>query len=258
MNSSEALSQIRYLGAPLAIIGDSQKVELWSLSKDLPNAPAELALRTNWRGHFNSRLSDFSPTSVYAAKYGQINLPFVDATFADWAENITQQTLFKLLESLFADAIKKLPRAEQKNHVSQQAVIRVVCHLFAARVLEDKGVIETTDSPMKLLELAHDQFSDNIDPTALTLSHVTDAIVSGVYTSLKTKFAFGSLTTDMLGHAYENAMVTPSLRKEMGIYYTPHGDRICAQQIAYRNHARKRPILVGPVPRVWIAITRWI
>jgi hypothetical protein len=156
-----------------------------------------------------------------AAKLGQRQLSFVDGGLGGWAERVTGQTLVALLESLVADTLSAAADRQHTTAAAQKDVLRLIFHLFACRVLEDKGVIPPSTTPEDALTAAHDRFSENIRPEVLRTRHVSKAIVLGVYKTLQTRFAFSNLTTDMLGYAYENALVTGKLRKERGIYYTP-------------------------------------
>ncbi|HUT61280.1 MAG TPA: N-6 DNA methylase, partial [Phycisphaerae bacterium] len=63
---------------------------------------------------------------------------------------------------------------------------------------------------------------ENIDIAIANSKYLSKSLVRDVHSRLRRQFAFATLTTDMLGHAYENALVSVKLRRERGIYYTPH------------------------------------
>jgi predicted RNA methylase len=93
--------------------------------------------------------------------------------------------------------------------------------LVACRVLEDKNVINKQGTASEALQAAQKKFSENINPGVLAAPGITKDLVVTVFNQLRSRFAFSSLTTEMLGHLYENALVTPEFRQEHGIYYTP-------------------------------------
>jgi hypothetical protein len=217
----DELNRLRYLAVPAAILLHDQSVQFWGLKKELPAKPILESSRSSWQQEFRSQIGDLSPASVRAAKRGDRQLSFVDVGFTEWAEAIAEQTLAGILESLIEDSLDLLPPTQRDNDSAEKAILRLVCHLFACRVLEDKGIIPRSESPEGILRVGSKQFPENIDPAVLDSPYVSDRSVSMVYERLKERFVFDSLTTEILGYAYENAMVTPQLRKQLGIYYTP-------------------------------------
>jgi methylase of polypeptide subunit release factors len=213
--------KLRYFAAPLAIVGIGERVGLWSIRGERsPTKLREVAAK-DWPASLQSEVVRFSPSVVLAAKSGQLPLDFVDAGLTRWAEKITEQTLVYLLETLLTSSLEYLSRPAKTNVQARLSLIRLVFHLFACRVLEDKGVIPQADDPRRSLVEANQRFSENVDPTVLDSPLLNEAVVQYVHKQLKERFAFASLTTEMLGYAYENALVTSKLRRERGIFYTP-------------------------------------
>ncbi len=219
---ADTVSKLRFLTAPLAIVGVGPSVELWSIRKGLTQKPLQTARREQWRETFRSRLDDLSPDSILEAKRGDIPLEFVDAELGNWAERITGEALTKLLETLLARASKRLPASYSERPAAHKAIVRLVFNLFACRILEDLDVIDQAADPASSLRSANALFSENIDPAVVDSPYLSKPLIQEVHSILRKRFAFASLKTDMLGHAYENALVSPKLRKEHGIYYTPH------------------------------------
>jgi len=220
-SEADTYSKLRFLTAPFAIVGAESSVQLWSIAKGKQPRPVEEAPRDSWARSFRSRLADLSPDSILRAKRGDIQLDFVDPELVSWAERVAGDALTKRLESLLADALKRLPKGHAGRPAAQKSILRLVFNLFACRVLEDIGVIDTAKSPIESLKLAHLRFSQNIDPAVVDSQYLSKSLIQDVYSSLRGQFAFASLTTEMLGHAYENALVSAKFRKERGIYYTP-------------------------------------
>ncbi len=213
--------KLRYFAAPLAIVGIGERVGLWSIQGERSPTKLSEVPAKDWPASLRSDVARFSPRIVLAAKSGQMPLEFVDAGLTRWAERITEQTLVYLLETLLTASLEYLPRLSRTEARVRLSLIRLVFHLFACRVLEDKGVIPQIDNPKRSLVEANHRFSENIDPTVLDSPFLNEAVVRFVHKQLKERFAFASLTTEMLGYAYENALVTSKLRRERGIFYTP-------------------------------------
>ncbi len=217
----DTVSRLRFLTAPLAIVGAESSVELWSIRRGLEPKPLKTAPRETWPGVFRGRLADLSPETILEAKRGDTQLHFVDAELGSWAERITGDALTKLLESLLAHAKKQMPASYSARPAGQKAIVRLVFNLFACRILEDKGIIDVAADAASSLRSAHRRLSENIDTAVVKSPYLSQSLVHDVHSRLRERFAFASLTTGMLGHAYENALVTTKLRKEHGIYYTP-------------------------------------
>lgn len=215
------LSTLRFLGAPAALISVEKAVELHAVQSDGRPKLLERADATVWQDQFENRLHALSPEALTKAKFGQTQELDFDATLFPWVRTITETTLTTLLEQLLTDALRSLSPSYQAKPAAQRAVIRIVFHLFACRVLESKGVTEPQATPRDALRAAHNRFSTNIDPTILDSHYLTKSTINQVYSELRQHFSFTSISPEMLGHAYENALVSPTLRRERGVYYTP-------------------------------------
>jgi len=216
----DTVDRLRFLTAPVAIVGAGSSVELWSVRAHAPGKLNE-ASRDNWPQSFRSRLADLSPDRILEAKRGDTQLAFVDAELGSWADRVTNDTLTKLLETLLARAFNQLAPSSSAKPAAQRAIVRLVFNLFACRVLEDLGLIAAEPDPAQSLRLANDQFSENIDTQIVNSPYLARSLIRDVHSELRQRFAFATVTTDMLGHAYENALVIAKLRRERGIYYTP-------------------------------------
>jgi hypothetical protein len=129
----DIVSKLRFLTAPLAIVGAESSVQLWSIRRGLEPQPIEEASRETWPSTFRGRLADLSPDNILKAKRGDIQLQFVDAELGTWAERVTGDALTKLLESLLAHALKRLPAAYSSRPAAHKAIVRLVFNLFACR-----------------------------------------------------------------------------------------------------------------------------
>jgi N-6 DNA Methylase len=217
----EVLDRARYLTAPIAMVKTPDDVQLFGVRTSVDLEPLETAATDDFEIKFKSRISDFSPSALFQIKLSSRHHDLFDVGLWPWAENITSGTLVKLLEALVVEAIDKLPESYRHRDAAQKAIIKLIFHLFACRVLQDKDLIPATDDPYESLKIAHEKFSDNIDPEVTQSPFTRRTTVIDIAAKLRTRFAFSSLTSEMLGSAYENSLVTPKLRRERGIYYTP-------------------------------------
>lgn len=217
----QVLASLRYLTVPLALVGDANKVELWSIRKTVAEQPFDVLDRNDWKSRLHTRLTDFSPQTISAAKADRIQLDFVDAGLEPWTNSITDSSLQSLLEDLIESGLNSLAPSNRKNQAARRAVLSLIFSLFTCRALEDKSVIPQEATPQKALATAHNKFSENINPDILNSPYLSKKLVLSIFTRLRQEFSFATLTTDILAHAYENSLVTKKGRHDLGIYYTP-------------------------------------
>lgn len=217
----ELIPSLTFLSAPVALVATPTAVGLWSIRRDSPSTAIQQAPRSSWQNAFRGRLSALAPDALFEAKQGLTQLDLVDSGLLEWAEEVTSHTLITLLHDLLTEALLRLSESKRRDPSAQQTLVRLVFQLFACRVLEDHGVIAPGLSVEAALQAAHSHFSENIDPEIVRSPVLNVALPSFILDRLRTRFAFASLTTEMLGHAYENALITPEFRKKQGVYYTP-------------------------------------
>ena len=217
----ETLSLLKYLTSPLAIVGNRDKVEFWPIRQEAATHPVDVWDRDGWSERLRGRIRDYSPSAVADAKNDRIQLEFVDAGLATWTQNITSNSLKRLLEKLMQSSLDALAARFKGNDKARTAVLRLIFQLFACRALEDKGIIQKGSDAKESLTLAHDRFSSNVTPDCLNSAYLNRTIVDLVFTELRQSFSFETLTTDALAYSYENALVTSGMRHSLGIYYTP-------------------------------------
>ena len=220
-NSSAALRDLRFLTAPLAIVGSERQVELWSIRKTIPQGYFDVLDRAVWQQRLKTRLSDYSPATIIEAKDDRIQLEFVDAGLGSWTRSIAGVSLASLLEDLIAHGIESLGAANRKNTSAQEAVLRLVFNLFACRALEDKSVVPLQPDATAALKTANTLFSENINPDVMNSQYLPKGLSEDIFKTLRSKFSFATLTTEILAHSYENALVTKDTKHALGIYYTP-------------------------------------
>lgn len=221
--AQDSLRRLTFLSPPAAIVGTPDTVTLWGLRREKDPEPVIRANRKEWLHALSAAQTRLGPDVLSQAKWGvqSYQMHFVDIGIGEWAERITSAALVTLLESLLTETLTLVASDVRRTKAGSEAVLRLVFHLFACRVLEDRGVIASSDDVEQSLEAASERFSENIDPGVLHGEGITERAVQYVHGTLQRQFAFASLTATMLGHAYENALVTPAFRKNRGIYYTP-------------------------------------
>ena len=222
----EWLRELSYIAAPLALISTPQLVEVWRVSGAEPaeRAHEELDYR-RLQEYFTENRLELEPKAVMAAKRGERQLSFldVDPRLVEFAYDVTKKVLVDHFEGAVRRGKRELEERKEATEPHLERLPRIAIRMLAARVLEDKQLLEAEPlaDAEELLRKAHEQFRQYFQATEL--EEFPRAVAEAVLEELRRDVTFRSLTNDMLGYFYENALVRPELRRELGIYYTPRG-----------------------------------
>ncbi|MBE0537716.1 MAG: N-6 DNA methylase [Phycisphaerae bacterium] len=223
-----AAASYRGFGAPLVFLLHDSRLLLWKLSRD-GAVLKERILKSEWAAFFGRHKDDFSPARIYRAKnLGRLDteqqLEFVDAGLMPVLEEEMGKELARLMEQVlntlrsqaFTPAQLKLPQ-------NQKWLFKAAFWLLAAKLLHDKGVrnfrqLSLQDVSMVLSRVKR-HYGAEIplevhSPTQELALHAAAA-------KLKDFSSLANLTVEALGNVYEQVLVTPDLRKALGIHATP-------------------------------------
>jgi type I restriction-modification system DNA methylase subunit len=225
-DKSAILRQLSYVGAPIALLAMQDNVELWPVvradeikSQPLGRATASLAYE-ELEAYFTRHKTELSPRSLLNAKREGHQLSFlsIDPLLEAFARDATQRTLVQQYE----EAIGSIPQKLRKKYPTE--LTRLAIQILAARILQDKlddyDDLRTFDLNSLLIALRNHfpSYFQNLDKE---INRIGKDVAKNLYDRLHSEFTFRSLTNDMLAYFYENTFVTKSVRKELGIHYTP-------------------------------------
>ena len=203
-----------------------QTVQWWKQTTGTPQ------LRKSIQGNqvqefFRRHEEDFSPRNIFEGKTirrlpGKVQLDFVDAGLMPFVERTDGERLSHCVEAAFRD-IETVLKRKLRTHGDVQNAIKATFWLLAAKALGDKGV-----DGFKNLELAKidDVFArvgkqygvlDGVPPDGRAWHDATIRAAERI----KSFGDLRNLSTESLAHVYENALVTPKVRKANGTHSTP-------------------------------------
>jgi len=222
----EWLQDLSCVAAPLVLISTPDLVELWPVRMVEPmQRPYEKLGYGRLQQYFSENRIRLAPETLMAAKRGERQLSFlhVDPSLVEFAYDVTKKVLVDHFESAVLAGKRELKRKAWLTEPYVRRLSRIAIRMLAARVLEDKQLIRVKPlaGAQELLMKAHKQFPQYF--AATELDEFPEAIAETVLEQLRGEVTFRSLTNDMLGYFYENALVVPEFRRELGIYYTPRG-----------------------------------
>ncbi len=243
----ELLSELRYVGVPIALLASPNFVEVWPVttsdSAHKAKSPERLPYK-RLQKYLDHHKNDLSPRSLMSAKRGDRQLSFIDIdpSLDAFAREATKKTLVQR----FTEAIASIPEQLRAEHPT--AINKLTIWILAARILQDKlgqhhdyfSDFREVTQIVPLLETAKEYFPSYFVGVWDCVEEVGPAAVESFYEGLGRDYTFGSLTNDMLAYFYENTMVDPKMRREFGIYYTPQ--KAIAERILHRLPVEDLPV----------------
>lgn len=216
----------RDLAAPVVFICREQQVEWWR-----QGATAPQHLQTVPAGQLDAFLrengSTFKPEDIYRAKTQsrldpQLKLPFVDELLMPQVEQEMGRALARVVEESFQGAQQEAGRKRLTDELLHQ-LLQSVFWLLAARILQDKGVPSFSGLDIRNTQDVIRQVRQHYGELP-RLSH-RNPLLRAALDSAADKVTrlghLGQVTTESLASLYGEALVTPKLRRSLGIHYTP-------------------------------------
>jgi hypothetical protein len=223
----QVVRRLAYLAPPVALLAGPTWVEAWAVRGD-GRAPSCIGKASYGRlsGFVNANRWSLGPDVLLAAKRGSRQLSFFEAdpTLLDFARSATATIVTDAFRDAVAAGREALAGTRRPVAAANATmnVAKLAIRVLAARILEDKGYLGKSRAAtgLGLLRKAHAKLpryfgGGTVEPAALVPA------VEAIWDRLALDTTFRSLTNEMLGSFYERAFVTPELRADLGVYYTP-------------------------------------
>lgn len=219
------LEELSYVGAPLAIIAHKEHVEVLPvLASNNPYDYSKKSEEVKYEDlavYVNQHRNELSPRQVLNAKRGnwQPSFYYFDPTLEAFARDATKKALVDQFDTALNVVIKH-------SHAGlTPELVRIAIWVLSSRILQDKLVDFDdlkTRNVFQLLNALKTHFPNYFYNFDKDLEKVGSNVVETLYDYLGGNFTFRSLTNEMLAGFYEDILITPDLKKELGIFYTPH------------------------------------
>ena len=220
------IANYRALGAPLALEIHEDCMIPWRVGRDAEstNQFAGRIPLNAIESAFDQRKSQWSPDSILRAK--NVGLPsaprqldFIDLGLIPALEEEISQKLHELLNETLAQA-QKVYRQRTGQQPDVRRLFRLVFQLLAGRVLHDRGIpgfrsLAEPRDPAVILEKVGNYYGENLPILQ------DEGAQRAAFEQLWTGFSFQNLSVDILAYVYENTLVDPQTRDELGIHSTP-------------------------------------
>ena len=216
----------RPLGAPVVFACHADALQWWKQTTQKPILVDKVE-RRQIPAFFDSHRKDFSPNNIFEGKTrrrlpGQVQLDFVDAGLMPFIERTDGERLSRAVETAFR-AIEGALKHKLQSETDAQNAIKATFWLLAAKALHDKEVDGFRN--LNLLDIEevfarvgrHYDVPDGVPPDGKAWREAT----AGAADRLGRLESLRNLSTESLAHVYENALVTPEVRKANGTHCTP-------------------------------------
>jgi hypothetical protein len=250
--TSDIASNYRALGAPLAIEVREDCIIPWRVGRTAQTTD-QFAGRIPLdalESVFKRRESEWNPEALLRAKniglaMGPRQLDFIDLGLIPALEEEISQKLHALLNDAINEA-QVIYRKRTGRQPDVQQLFRLVFRLVAGRVLYDRDIagfrhVNQPPDPSVILAKVNDYYGE-------TLPVLQDkAAQEAVLRRLWTGFSFQNLSVDILAYVYENTLVDPKTREQLGIHSTPRSiARYIVNRLPFEDIDRDQRVVVEP------------
>ncbi len=246
------IANYRALGAPLAIEVREDCMVPWRVGRD-EQTTNQFAGRISLDAietAFKQRESEWNPETILRAKNigrstGPRQLTFIDLGLIPALEEEISQKLHERLNEAIGES-QRIFRKRTGRQPDVQQLFRMVFRLLAGRVLHDRSVagfrnLTAPIDPSVILTKVANYYREQLPVLA------DRATQQAALERLWTGFSFQNLSVDILAYIYENTLVDPQTREELGIHSTPRSiARYIVNQLPFENIPRDHRIVVEP------------
>ncbi len=221
----------RKIGAPLVFVQADDRPR-WDVWFHQGNTPRKLWSheKGSLDAFFKAHKNQITPEAIYRAKtLGRLQsnqqLSFVDAGTLEMVESESGSQLCRLVERMMGITSERLSlgRPHALEAETAQWLVKANFWLLAARILSDKDVPNFKRLDLSDIDSTFDRVTRHYG-ASINDFHLSSARRSALRLAAAELQRHGSLSlvsTETLAHVYENALITPQTRKELGTHSTP-------------------------------------
>jgi hypothetical protein len=211
---SEILNLARGLATPFALIIDRDEIALFRVGAEHKNDERLTSVRWPEERPPDLMMRALSPEAIRAAKYGtrQLTLFPIDVTLLDRARSRSVETLTTRVQEAYVHATESSGKGPGE-------VARLVIGALAAVIVRDKYRISASSSSALVdsVMARHGSYFEHL----ATLEGSAPELVAQTLEYLAEGFDYSAVDARTINRVYENLLVTPEVRKALGIFYTP-------------------------------------
>jgi len=217
-----AVRQCTALGAPQILVLSERAVDRWAVRSDRDPERLERIRTDRLKSILREREPIWSPSAIAQAKRrtraSQADqLDFVDLGLMPALEHQAQRKLNDLIVQTVAVAKDAYASNRRGVPFPDEAFLQLLFDLIRAKVLKDSDALPDID--LSVPEAALVQVDEG---ARQAIRHLGDAeVLRYAADRVAHTFMLDNLSPETLAYVYENTLVTPELRKQLGVHSTP-------------------------------------
>jgi type I restriction-modification system DNA methylase subunit len=223
--SNKIAEKLKAFGAPLSIIINNGRTELWKNTKNTTEIH-EIIETKRLPKYIKDNKKSWNPFSFIRAKEGfnqkikDIQLDFIDVGLVPALDREAAIKIESLINIIFHH-IDKFSK-DNKQSISYSELLQFIFRLLVAKLIKDRGICPcgdfSFDNPDKLINSVSQYYQGNISPK---LKQIPTSLKLIIAKEIDNSFPLKNLAVDSLTYIYENTFVTKEHRKKLGIHSTP-------------------------------------
>lgn len=220
------VTQFRSLGAPLVFEVRDDGVVPWRVGRDAASTLAHPRIAPEaLDAAFRNHKANWSPPAILRAKnigveLGPRQLEFIDLGLIPALE----REISSKLDYVLRDVLQEAQRVYHRNtgmRPDTRKLFRLVFRLLAAKVLHDRNIdgfrnLNNGAQAKVILDRVSRYYRERLP--VLEDAGTQVAIAERLWQNV----SFQNLSVEVLAYVYENTLVDPKLREDLGIHSTPH------------------------------------
>lgn len=223
-DASAAIQAHRALGAPVWFCVCGDQVEVWNTRGAQGAVRETVRPLTELEALFAANRDTWAPDRIHQAKLAgfwdqHAQLSFVDYGLLKDIEMFTQEQLDRIINR----TLKTLANSGKASTIDYRRAYRACFYLVAAKIVLDRGHTVGKDWPVDdaqgILDAvsAHYRLSYAAEPG----KGIRRRCLDEAWSALRDDVSFANISVDDLAFVYENTLVSPETRKELGTHSTP-------------------------------------
>lgn len=225
-NCADAAQQIRAhqaLGAPIWLCVSGGRVEVWNVRG--PSGPMRETVRplAELEALFDAHRTAWAPDRIHSAKVAglwdtQVQMDLLGAGLLKDIEAHTQEQLDRIITRTL-----RTLASENASVAEYRRAYRACFYFVAAKIVLDRrhpvGKQWPSDDAQGILEVVsrHYQLSYATEPG----KGIRRQLLDKAWAALRDDVSFANVSADDLAFVYENTLVSPETRRELGTHSTP-------------------------------------
>lgn len=214
VRETRVLDLARQVAAPFALIAEASDVLLFRVGATGDGDERLASVGDPERALPPEMVRALSPSAIRAAKYGsrQLSLFPIDVRLLETARQRSVETLTGRVHHAYL-------QVHDRSGLDSGDAARLVIGALAAIIVRDKYDLAATE-PAQIIDAVMARHGSYFESLAGHEANSPD-VVAAALDQLSSGLDYSAVDARTINKVYENLLVTPDVRRDLGIFYTP-------------------------------------